>query len=131
MKLHNLIHILIGIACIGSLPNARAVVPPPDSHANLWFDSRVPFMREDAGDVAAIQLQQAQTIAALVMQGFDADSVKRAVVNNDMGLLKHSGLTSVQLHKPGEFPPPAGSSKPGGAANGAASGAGRLAGATV
>ena len=56
-----------------------------------------------------------QQVAALVMQGFDADSVKRAVVNNDMGLLKHSGLTSVQLHKPGEFPPPAGSSKPGGA----------------
>jgi hypothetical protein len=93
----------------------ESVVPPPDSHANLWFDSRVPFMREDAGDIAAIQLQQAQTIAALVMQGFDPDSVKRAVVNNDMSLLKHSGALSVQLHKPGEGPLPGspnGSSKP-------------------
>jgi hypothetical protein len=30
MKLGKLIHILIGIVCIECLPNARAVVPPPD-----------------------------------------------------------------------------------------------------
>jgi hypothetical protein len=30
MKLQNLIHILIGILCIGLLPRAQAVVPPPD-----------------------------------------------------------------------------------------------------
>ena len=30
MKLQNLIHILIGIVCIGLLPGAQAVVPPPD-----------------------------------------------------------------------------------------------------
>jgi hypothetical protein len=30
MKLQNLIHILIGIVCIGLLPNAQAVVPAPD-----------------------------------------------------------------------------------------------------
>jgi uncharacterized coiled-coil protein SlyX len=30
MKLQNLIHILIGIVCIGFLPRAQAVVPPPD-----------------------------------------------------------------------------------------------------
>src|SRR6476660_8896482 len=30
MKLPNLIHILIGIVCIGLLPRAQAVVPPPD-----------------------------------------------------------------------------------------------------
>ena len=30
MKLQSLIHILIGIVCIGLLPNARAVVPAPD-----------------------------------------------------------------------------------------------------
>jgi len=101
----------------------EAVVPPADSHMNLWFDARVPFMREDEGDIAAIQLQQAQTISALVMQGYDASSVVKAVVNNDMSLLKHSGLTSVQLHKPGEFPPSG--------ANGAASKPKPGAGATV
>ena len=30
MKLQNLIHILMGIVCIGLLPRAQAVVPPPD-----------------------------------------------------------------------------------------------------
>ncbi len=30
MKLQNLIHVLIGIVCIGLLPGAQAVVPPPD-----------------------------------------------------------------------------------------------------
>ena len=30
MKRQNLIHILIGIVCIGLLPRAQAVVPPPD-----------------------------------------------------------------------------------------------------
>jgi hypothetical protein len=30
MKLQNVIHILIGILCIGLLPQAQAVVPPPD-----------------------------------------------------------------------------------------------------
>ena len=30
MKLRNLIHILIGIVCIGLLPNGQAVSPPPD-----------------------------------------------------------------------------------------------------
>ena len=30
MKVQNLIHIAVGIACIGLFPNAQAVVPPPD-----------------------------------------------------------------------------------------------------
>ena len=105
----------------------EAVVPPPDSHANLWFDTRIPFMRADASDIAAIQAQQATTISALVMQGFDPNSVVKAVANDDMTLLKHSGLTSVQLHTPGEAPPAgpklAGAKPPKPAANGAASGA--------
>lgn len=83
----------------------ESVVPPPDSHANLWFDNRVPFMREDKADIAAIQAQQAQTIAALTMQGYDPDSIIKAVTNDDMSLLKHSGLMSVQLHPPGSAPP--------------------------
>lgn len=99
----------------------ESVVPPPDSHANLWFDSRVPFMRDDATDIAAIQLQQAQTISALVMQGYDPDSVVKAVANNDMTRLKHSGLMSVQLHPPGTAPPVA---KAPSSANGSGQGSG-------
>jgi phage portal protein BeeE len=91
----------------------EAVVPPPDSHANLWFDTRIPFMREDASDIAAIQAQQAATISSLVMQGFDPDSVIKAVTNDDMTRLKHSGLMSVQLHPPGSSPLPLPKAKPG------------------
>lgn len=65
--------------------------------ATLWYDPRVPFMREDAQDLAGIQLQQAQTIVALVRDGYLPDSVVKAVTNNDWSLLVHSGLVSVQL----------------------------------
>jgi portal protein len=100
----------------------EAICPPPDSHANLWFDARIPSMREDAQDIATIQQMQAQTIAALVMQGYTPDSVVKAVVRNDMSLLKHSGNLSVQLH-PGGQPLPNGS-KPKALTAGASSGNG-------
>ena len=100
----------------------ESVVPPPDSHANLWFDTRIPFMRADASDIASIQQMQSATISALVMQGFAPDSVVKAVANDDMTLLKHSGLMSVQLHPPGEGPPPLPGGKPPAGGNGAASG---------
>jgi hypothetical protein len=38
MKLQNLIHILIGIVCIGLLPGAQAVVPPPDGVIAVPYD---------------------------------------------------------------------------------------------
>jgi phage portal protein BeeE len=65
--------------------------------ASLWFDSRVPFMREDAEDLAGIQQKQAQTIVALVKDGFTPESAVAAVMKNDFNLLVHTGLISVQL----------------------------------
>lgn len=79
----------------------QSIVKAPPG-ASLWYDSRVPFMREDAGDLAKIQAQQAQTIATLVREGFTPESVQQAVANNDYSLLKHSGMLSVQLWLPGE-----------------------------
>jgi phage portal protein BeeE len=79
----------------------EALLTPPDSGASLWFDTRsVAFMREDAGDLAAIQQKQALTITALVRDGFTAQSAVDAVTNNDWGRLVHTGLTSVQLQPP-------------------------------
>ena len=78
--------------------------PPPVKDAGpaaLWFDARVPFMREDAADVADIQSKQAVTIATLVKDGFKPESVVAAVKKNDFSLLVHSGLVSVQLNPPG------------------------------
>jgi phage portal protein BeeE len=68
--------------------------------ASLWFDSRVPFMREDAKDVADIQQEEAHTLSTLISAGFTADSAVKAVSNNDWSVLVHTGLTSVQLQPP-------------------------------
>jgi hypothetical protein len=68
--------------------------------ASLWYDDRIPFMREDASDRAEIQAQEASTIAALVNNGFTPQSVIKAVKDNDWGALVHSGMLSVQLQPP-------------------------------
>lgn len=85
-----------------------AIIDPPDSGATLWYDTRVPFMRQDEGDLANIQQTQAMTIQTLLYSGFTADSAVQAVANNDWRVLKHTGLTSVQLQPPssGEEPLP-------------------------
>lgn len=76
--------------------------------ASLWFDTRaVSFLREDASDVAEIQGREAATIAGLVKEGFEPQSVIDAVRNHDWTRLVHSGLLSVQLQPPGaEAPAP-------------------------
>lgn len=74
------------------------------SGAALWYDPRVPFMREDAGDLADIQQKQASTIAALVREGFTSESAIAAVTKNDFSLLVHTGMLSVQLQPPGANP---------------------------
>jgi phage portal protein BeeE len=84
----------------------ETLVKPPNPYASLWFDSRVPFMREDAGDLAAIQAQQAATIGSYITDGFIPDTAVKAVMNNDPSLLKHSGLVSVQLIPADGTPPP-------------------------
>lgn len=77
------------------------LLTPPDSRASLWYTTRsVAFMREDAGELASIQQEQASAITAYVRDGFTPDSAVAAIVNNDPTLLEHSGLTSVQLMPP-------------------------------
>ena len=91
----------------GSMAN---IMPPP-SGAELWYDDRdIPALRENVADAAAVQLSQAQAITTLVKDGFDPDSARDAIVAGDLKLLKHTGLASVQLQKPGA---------PNGATNGA------------
>lgn len=81
------------------------VLAPPPSGARLWYDARdVAFLREDAKDAAAITQIQAVTIAGLVKEGFTPDSAKAAVIAENMDLLVHTGLISVQLQAPGAGP---------------------------
>ena len=78
------------------------------SDAELWPDTfDMGILREDAKDAAEIAQINASTIVALVNGGFTADSAKAAVMGQDMTLLKHTGLLSVQLQPPGTTAPPA------------------------
>lgn len=80
--------------------------------AELWYDdSDIPFLAEDQKDVADIAFTKAQTIRQLVEAGFKPDSIIKAVMADDMTILKHSGLYSVQLQEPGAklLPTPLGS----------------------
>lgn len=79
----------------------ESIVRPPIG-AQLWYDDRdVPALREDVQDIASIQQTQANAIRSLVDAGFDPISVVKAIEADDMSLLSHSGLYSVQLQAPG------------------------------
>jgi phage portal protein BeeE len=70
--------------------------------AELWFDtSDIPLLREDAKDAAEIEQIKASTISGLVQDGFTPESAIAAVQGQNMNLLKHTGLVSVQLQPPG------------------------------
>lgn len=74
--------------------------------AELWPDTAdIPLLREDAKDAAEITEIQARTIANLVKEGFTPESAKAAVIGQNMTLLQHTGLVSVQLQPPGTTAP--------------------------
>lgn len=85
-----------------SLCNAYSVLVSEFDSARLWYDDRdISFLRQDRKDVAEIQAVQAQAIAAYIQSGYTADSARDAVLFNDLSLLVHTGLFSVQLLPPG------------------------------
>lgn len=79
----------------------ETIVPAPTG-ARLWYDDRdVPFLLDDIQDRANVQQTAAITIRNLVDAGYEPESVVAAVMNEDMTLLVHSGLFSVQLQEAG------------------------------
>ncbi len=83
----------------------ETIIPPPGG-SRLWYDDRdIAFLREDRKDAAEIQQIKAQSIRQLVDAGYEPESVVKAVEAEDMGLLKHSGLYSVQLQPPNSATP--------------------------
>jgi hypothetical protein len=90
------------------LANSLASVVKVPADAELWFDTAdMPILREDAKDAADIEAVKATTITMLVREGFSPESAVAAVQGQDMTLLKHAGLLSVQLQPPGAAAPPA------------------------
>lgn len=80
------------------------IVPPPRG-ARLWYDHRdVPFLQEDEKDAAEIEMRKSSTIAQYVREGFTPESAIAAVDAQDIRLLVHTGLVSVQLQPPGAKP---------------------------
>lgn len=83
---------------------AKLVTVPGDNR--LWYDDRdIAFLKEDVKDAAEITAMQATTIRTLTDAGYTPDSVVAAIQNGDFTRLKHSGLYSVQLQKPGTADP--------------------------
>jgi len=79
---------------------SKLVKPPQD--ARLWYDDRsIEFLQEDQKDNAQIQSTRAQSIRTLIDAGYTSESVVKAITNDDMTLLEHSGLFSVQLQEAG------------------------------
>ena len=102
------------------LASSVAPVVRVPADAELWFDTAdMPILREDAKDAADIEAVKASTVTMLVKEGFTPESSVAAVSGQDITLLKHGGLLSVQLQPPGTAAPPAPPPTPA-AANGAA-----------
>jgi hypothetical protein len=78
------------------------MVLPPGGAADLWYDiSDVAFLREDIKDIAQVLSTTMATINAAVASGWTPESAQAAVLAEDLSLLVHSGLMSVQLQPPG------------------------------
>jgi phage portal protein BeeE len=88
------------------LANSLASVVTVPADAELWFDTAdMPILREDARDAADIEAVKAVTICGYVKEGFSPESAVAAVRGQDVSLLKHGGLLSVQLQPPGSGVP--------------------------
>jgi hypothetical protein len=76
------------------------LVPAPAGKRLAW-DPHLPFLREDAKDAAEINATNAQAVRSLTEAGYEPTSVVAAVMANDLTLLTHTGVFSVQLQPPG------------------------------
>ena len=80
------------------------LVPGQGPAVELIADTRgIPFLREDAQDIAEIQQKNAVTLRQLIDAGINPDAAVRYVQTGDLSVLigQHSGLFSVQLQPPG------------------------------
>ncbi|HSE45414.1 MAG TPA: phage portal protein, partial [Gemmatimonadales bacterium] len=80
---------------------------PPD--AQLWYDDKdVSALQEDQKDAAEIMQGRSTAIKTFVDAGYTPESAVKAVAADDLSLLVHTGLVSVQLQPPGSKPPSGG-----------------------
>jgi len=88
------------------IASALAPLIKVPNDAELWTTTAdMPILREDAKDAAEIEDLKAKTITKYVVEGFTPESAIAAVDGQDVKLLVHTGLISVQLQPPGGPPP--------------------------
>jgi phage portal protein BeeE len=80
--------------------------PPADARLEVNGND-IPFLRENATDVAVVQAKVAEALSNLLMNGWNPDAAVQYIVSNDLKELlgQHSGLYSVQLQRPLESMP--------------------------
>jgi hypothetical protein len=74
--------------------------------SRLWYLGDIPFLQEDAMDAAEIMSRKMLTVESGIRAGYTPDSITAAVDAEDVTLLEHTGLFSVQLQPPGIETPP-------------------------
>lgn len=88
----------------GACAALQALVDVPDGF-ELWFDTRdIAALQEGETEIAGTMQTNAATANSFIAAGYDPDSVVKAIVSGDMTMLKHTGLVSVQLLRPGQDP---------------------------
>lgn len=91
-----------------SLSASLETVVDVPSGTRLWYDDRhIPALQQDAMDAAEIFKSKASTVRALTDGGFTPESAMKAVENEDLTVLEHTGLFSVQLQEAGQDTSPA------------------------
>jgi len=91
----------------------QSVVRTPQD-ARLYYDpSRIAALQEDMKDRGEIMQSNSVSIKTFVDAGYTPESAVKAVAADDLSLLVHTGLVSVQLQPPGSNAP-----SDGGAGNG-------------
>lgn len=86
----------------------ETIVPPPPG-ARLWYDDRdIQALAEDKKDLAEVHKLETEQMRSLIDSGWEAESVKDAVITGDWTQLQHTGLFSVQLQAPGSTKMPQG-----------------------
>lgn len=85
------------------MADSMAPIVNVPSGARLTYDDRdIAFLQEDQKDLADIQVIESTAIHLLIAAGYEPDSVIKAVSGNDLTLLTHTGLFSVQLQPAGK-----------------------------
>jgi phage portal protein BeeE len=89
------------------LAAALAPIIKLPADAELWFDTTdMPILREDAKDAAEIASIKASALRQLWDSGAETESAIATIAPEWAGKLKHTGVFSVQLQRPGEHEPP-------------------------